>query len=364
MDLPAVLTKSTAAVSMTGMIAAVAPEYLEDVLAAVSEAKHCWNREFNANMTALDGRDSRLERMLSDVRGDIAIIREDTTHITSKSIALVELNKITRLAVASNMTDFLQSVEATEVRNYQALEAYKQSITDITEAHNNAMEDMQRRLRSSFNWMKHLKRMFKDVPTHVTDHLGKTVPAVIALVVNQTLPATLATALQDTISPSLKMVIDDTITDLVASLLEGSFTEFTMKFSSIGTDMARTVHDSVASAEAPLQECYSAVQAQLEEVLTLLLDKGGAPSLVLALPACTPHVDHGGDAPDCPHSAAAASAHDAVRGGGQRHPSFPQGSIADFNFLYRGSNRMDEGSPSWGHCPCASSWRTCPPCPL
>jgi hypothetical protein len=317
-----VLTTSTAAVSTTGMIAAAAPEHLEDVLAAVSEVEHRRNREFNANTTALDGRDSRLKRMLSDVRGDITIIREDTTRITSKSIALVELNKITRLAVASNMTDFLQSVEATEVRNHQALEAYKQSITVITKAYNNAMENMQRQLQSSFDQMKHLKRTFKDVPTHVTDHLDKTVPAVIASVVNQTLPATLAIALQDTISPSLKTVIDDTITDSVASLLEGSFTEFTAKFSLIGTDMARTVCDSVASAEAPLQERYSAVQAQLEEVLTLLSDKGGAPSLVPALPARTPHVDHGGDAPDRPHFAAAASAHDAVRGGGQRHPSF------------------------------------------
>ncbi len=156
-DLPAVLKMSTAAVSTTGVIAAAAPEHLEDVLAAVLEEKHRRNREFNANMTALDGCDSRLERMLSDVHGDIALIRKDTTRITSKSIALVELNKITRLAVASNMTDFLQSVEATEVRNCQALEAYKQSITDITEAHNNAMDNMQWQLRSSFDRMKHLK---------------------------------------------------------------------------------------------------------------------------------------------------------------------------------------------------------------
>ncbi len=84
--------------------------------------------------------------MLSDVCGDIALIREDTTRITSESIALVELNKITCLVVASNMTDFLQSVEATEVRNRQALDAYKQSITDITKAHNNAMDNMQRQL--------------------------------------------------------------------------------------------------------------------------------------------------------------------------------------------------------------------------
>ncbi len=100
MDLPAVLTTSTAAVSMTGVITAVAPEHLEDVLAAVSEAEHRRNHKFNANMTALDGGDSRLERMLSDVRRDVAIIWEDTTRITSESIALIELNKITCLAVA------------------------------------------------------------------------------------------------------------------------------------------------------------------------------------------------------------------------------------------------------------------------
>ncbi len=65
-DLPAVLTTSMAAVSTTGVIAAAAPEHLEDVLATVSEAEHRRNREFNANMMALDGRDSRLRRMWSD----------------------------------------------------------------------------------------------------------------------------------------------------------------------------------------------------------------------------------------------------------------------------------------------------------
>jgi hypothetical protein len=33
--------------------------------------------------------------------------------------------------------------------------------------------------------MKHREQTFKDVPTHVTDHLDKTVPAVIASVVNK-----------------------------------------------------------------------------------------------------------------------------------------------------------------------------------
>jgi hypothetical protein len=108
--------------------------------------------------------------------------------------------------------------------------------------------------------MKYPKKTFKDVPGRVTDHLDKMVPQVIASVVDRTLPTTLATALKDKISPSLKTVMYDTITNSIASLLEGSFMDIMAKFSSIGTDVAQAVHDLVASAKAPLLECYSAVQ--------------------------------------------------------------------------------------------------------
>jgi len=42
-----------------------------------------------------------------DVHGDISLIREDLHRLTSKSAALVELNRSTRLAVNSNMSTFL-----------------------------------------------------------------------------------------------------------------------------------------------------------------------------------------------------------------------------------------------------------------
>jgi hypothetical protein len=56
------------------------------------------------------------------------------------------------------------------------------------------------------------------------------------------------------------MVMDDTLTDSLLLVLEGSFTDFTTKFSSIGTDMARAVRNLLASAEAPLLERYLAIQ--------------------------------------------------------------------------------------------------------
>jgi hypothetical protein len=122
------------------------------------------------------------------------------------------------------------------------------------------MTDMQTKLHSLFNRMKYLKKIFKDILAHITDHLDKMVPQVIAPVVDWTLPITLSTALKDTISPTLKTVLDNTITNSIALLMEGSFTDFMTQFSLIGTDMAQAVHNSVASAEAPLLECYSAVQ--------------------------------------------------------------------------------------------------------
>ncbi len=82
----------------------------------------------------------------------------------------------------------------------------------------------------------------------------------MALVVDRTLPIMVGAVLRDTISPTLKMVMDDTITDSLLLVLEGSFKDFTTKYSSIGMDMAQAVCDSLASAKAPLLECYLAIQ--------------------------------------------------------------------------------------------------------
>jgi hypothetical protein len=271
LDLPEVLEAATATASTTDMATALAPKDLEAVLAAVSELEHHRNCEFDANMTALCGRNIQVEQNLSDVRGDIALIRGDTSHLMTKSVALVELNKATCLAVASSVSGFLQAMEASKAQhpqamevnaaqnhqalevnaaqNCQALEAHKasfqqyvdeanKSIMTITAAHTQSMTDMQTKLHSSFDRMKYLKKTFKNVPARITDHLDKTVPQVIASVVDWTLPITLTMALKDMISPTLKMVLDDTITNSIALLMEGSFTDVMTQFSLIVTDMA------------------------------------------------------------------------------------------------------------------------------
>ncbi len=86
------LEASTTAASMAGMTSAVAPKDLDTVLDAVLELENRRNHIFDADMTALHGRNLQVDLTLSDMCWDIALICEDTNHITSESIALVELN--------------------------------------------------------------------------------------------------------------------------------------------------------------------------------------------------------------------------------------------------------------------------------
>jgi len=208
------------------------------------------------------------------------------------------------------------------------------SIEVITAAHTKSMTDMQSKLQSSFDRMQYLEKTFKDVPQHVTDHLDTTVPQVIASAVDRTLPTTLATILHESLPPTIKKVMDGTILDSFTSLLEGSFTDFMEKCSSVSTDVARVMRDVVASAEAPLLERYSAVQedyttctARLDKVLTLLSATGGT-------------------SPSAPASSSTPSMHDTTVGGGgqERHPSFPQGRVEDFDFSYHGDARSAGGT--------------------
>ncbi len=249
LDLPEVLEATTATASKPNMAAALAPNDLDAILAAVLESEHHRNHEFNANMIALCGRNLQVELNLSDAHGDIALICGDTRHLTSKSATLVELNKATNLAVESNVSNFLQAMEVNAAQNRQALEAHTASfqlyveeanknIASIIETHTQSMADMQTKLQSLFDWIKYLKKTFKDVPACVNNHLNKTVPQVIASVVDWTLPTTLVLALKDTISPTLKMVMDNTITNSIALLLEGSFMDFMAEFYSVSMDMA------------------------------------------------------------------------------------------------------------------------------
>jgi hypothetical protein len=117
LDLPTVLDPSAA---LPTMAATSASDPVETLLGAITDSERRRNSAFDSNMAALGGRHSRLEQMLSDVRGDIS-------RLSSESSALIELNRSTRLAVADinrgtqtvadTMADFLRSVEASETQH-------------------------------------------------------------------------------------------------------------------------------------------------------------------------------------------------------------------------------------------------------
>ena len=146
LETPVLREVSTVAASSLGLIAAAPPDNLDAILAA-----------------------------LSDVRGDIGLICEDTHRLTSESAALVELNRSTRLAVNSNMSAFLRALEDSKAQTRNALDAHRasfvqyigeanRSITAITTAHTQSMTDMQSKLQGLFDRMQYLERTFKDVP--------------------------------------------------------------------------------------------------------------------------------------------------------------------------------------------------------
>jgi hypothetical protein len=141
LDLPAVLEASTAAASMADMTAAVAPKDLDTVLDAVLELENRRNHIFDADMMALHGRNLQVDLTLSDMCGDIALIREDTNRITSESIALVELNS-TCLAVESNASAFLQAMEDNAASFWLYVEKANKNLATIAGNHTHTFDEV------------------------------------------------------------------------------------------------------------------------------------------------------------------------------------------------------------------------------
>ncbi len=209
-----------AAASMASMTAAAAPEDLDTVLGAVLELENRRNCVFDANMTALCRRNLQVELNLSDVRRDIALIREDTNHIMSKSISLVELSKSTCLAMESNASAFLQAMEANAASFWLYVEKANKNLATIDGNHTQAMTDMQGKLKSSFHRMKYLEKTFASIPERVTNHLGAKLPAIPTKVVDKALTPSLTTMVMKSLPPTM------------VSFLVGSFTDFQSRFDS------------------------------------------------------------------------------------------------------------------------------------
>jgi hypothetical protein len=80
-------------------------------------------------------------------------------------------------------------LEASEIRNRQALAAYRtsfeQSLKDITGVHTKTMDDMQSKVKSSFDRMKYLEKTFASVLERITKHLDVQLPAILTDVVGK-----------------------------------------------------------------------------------------------------------------------------------------------------------------------------------
>jgi hypothetical protein len=189
-DLPGESEVPTAAASPTGMFAATAPANLDDVLTAVT-----------------------------DVCGDIALIREGAANVRCDIV-------LTRHGVASSMLELLETIQAIEAQNSQALAALRQGIMDIAAVHTKAIDDIQVKVRSSFDRMKYLEKTFASVPERVTNHLDATLPAILTHVVGQAITPTLTTVLAESLPPTM------------TSVFKGSLADFQARFdSAIGVDL-------------------------------------------------------------------------------------------------------------------------------
>ena len=289
LDLPAVLEQFATAASPNAMAAASAPDSVETVLGAITESERRRNSAFDSNMAvaALGGRHSRLVQMLSDVRGDIS-------RLSSELSALIELNRSTRLSVADinrgtqtvadTMADFLRSVEASETQHRQALEAsetrncqalaayrtsFEQSLKDITGVHAKTMDDMQSKVKSSFDRMKYLEKTFASVPERIT--------AILTDVVGKAITPTLAAVLTESLPPTM------------ASVLEGSLADFQTRFdSAVGADSTLNVRNLLEAATDSRVQEHMAVMTAIEGIdlrLSVLDDLIATSDAPLRVPA-------------------------------------------------------------------------------
>jgi hypothetical protein len=329
LDLPAVLEASTAAALMAGMTAAAAPEDLDTVLDVVLESENRRNRVFDANMTALRGRNLQVELTLSDVCGDIALIHEDTNRITSKSIALVELNKSTCLAVESNASAFLQAMEANAATFWLYVEKANKTLTTIAGNHTQAMTNMQGKLKSSFNRMKYLEKTFASIPERVTNHLDATLLAILTKVVGKAL------------TPSLTTMVTESLPPTMASVLEGSFTDFQSRFdSAISAGTTQQVQELLETATDSCISKHTAVMVAIEDIGMRISALDKIITLADASPMCPSLADVRFPTVD----ASAPGPSPVVQCPSPRPPSLSPPTEPCTN----GSSRMPV-PPTWGH---------------
>jgi hypothetical protein len=182
------------------------------------------------------------------------------------------------------MADFLRSVEASETQHRQALEAsetqncqalaayrtsFEQSLKDITGVHAKTMDDMQSKVKSSFDRMKYLEKTFASVPERIT--------AILTDVVGKAITPTLAAVLTESLPPTM------------ASVLEGSLADFQTRFdSAVGADSTLNVRNLLEAATDSRVQEHMAVMTAIEGIdlrLSVLDDLIATSDAPLRVPA-------------------------------------------------------------------------------
>jgi hypothetical protein len=123
---------------------------------------------------------------------------------------------------------------------------------------------MKGKLKSSFDWMKYLKKTFASVPERVTNHLDATLPAILTKVMGKAL------------TPSLTTMVTESLPPTMASVLEGSFTNFQSRFNlAISAGTMQQVRDLLETATDSRISEHTAVMAAIEDIGTRIsaLDK-------------------------------------------------------------------------------------------
>ncbi len=242
-----------------------------------------------------------------------------------------------------------------------------QSLSTQAVSHNDKLHQQGQAAFHRVQDVENLVADFKSTSTTVIHALDESVPMSIGLAIVQTLPPTLQTALGETISPTLRNVLDCT------------FSEFTMKYESVGISVVREVKDTLEQHRESLATDYSLVHSGLQDVLACLrtLEKtndttppdhpgsGGARHFSWFNPSrsasggdrvetagmpkdnkpdkATMH-KCGGDSGATAHVDPGPPDGNALHGSPPpaRHPLFPQGNVADFDFSHR---NMESGRP-------------------
>ncbi len=73
---------------------------------------------------------------------------------------------------------------------------------------------------------------------------------------NELVPTTIQSVLEQSIPPTLRTILGDTISLMLCNVLDGTFSEFTLRYESVGGEVIREVKATLESQQAALAMDY------------------------------------------------------------------------------------------------------------